>query len=298
MPHSPGDCDIYAVGLQESGVSHVAWDGMLRVRPAPAPPRAGRGGARSAPCASLRLTPRRPAPSPQEALGHQFVRVDSRSLHPGGWITLAVRPARAAASRRPSLADSRPEASPPPWARAPQVFIRRGLAPYVSQVRTDAVSCGIGNVVGNKARPPPASLISPLPSRRCGRRARAHSVLHPLQGGVAVSFLYGGTRFAFVNCHLAAHTHGTADRNRDYARLASTLLAGTRGCKGCGPQPNRVVPFHEPDPLEPASSSGEGLLQGHDAVVWMARAPLPADRTLLSTLLPVCPSVGRCDHRC
>lgn len=84
-----------------------------------------------------------------------------------------------------------------------------------------------------------------------------------------MSFLYGGTRFAFVNCHLAAHTHGTKDRNRDYARLAARLLASPRGHRGCGPQANRVVPFSEPEPGEPAPSSGEGLLQGHDAVFWM-----------------------------
>lgn len=87
-----------------------------------------------------------------------------------------------------------------------------------------------------------------------------------------MSFLYGGTRLAFVNCHLAAHTHGTGTRNRDFRRLASSLLASPRGSRGCGaPSANRVVPLlGDPEaPDGPAASSGEGLLQGHDAVVWM-----------------------------
>lgn len=115
--------------------------------------------------------------------------------------------------------------------------MRRGLAPFVSQVRSDAVSCGIARVVGNK-------------------------------GGVAVSFLFGGTRLAFVNCHLAAHTHGTEDRNRDFHRLASSLLAGPRGCRPGAARANRVSPL-SPDSSAPPPSSGRGLLPGHDLVVWM-----------------------------
>ena len=56
-----------------------------------------------------------------DALGgdDEFVHLAGVSLEPGGWIQM-------------------------------EVFLRRELLPMVTDVRRDAVSCGIGNVIGNK----------------------------------------------------------------------------------------------------------------------------------------------------
>ena len=84
-----------------------------------------------------------------DALGgdDEFVHLAGVSLEPGGWIQM-------------------------------EVFLRRELLPMVTDVRRDAVSCGIGNVIGNK-------------------------------GGVGISFEYAGARLCFLNAHLAARTRRT-----------------------------------------------------------------------------------------
>ena len=64
----------------------------------------------------------------------------------------------------------------------------------VRDVRRDAVSCGLGNVIGNK-------------------------------GAVGVSFEYAGARMCFLNAHLAAHAENVAQRNADYHRVVKTMFA-------------------------------------------------------------------------
>lgn len=107
-----------------------------------------------------------------DALGgeDEFEHLAGVSLEPGGWIQM-------------------------------EVFVRRELLPMVKDVRRDAVSCGIGNVIGNK-------------------------------GGVGVSFEYAGARLCFLNAHLAAHTEKVKQRNADYHRIVKTLFAPRGGSGG------------------------------------------------------------------
>lgn len=92
-----------------------------------------------------------------------FAHLEGVSLEPGGWIQM-------------------------------EVFVRRELLPMVTDVKRDAVSCGFGNVVGNK-------------------------------GGVGVSFNYAGARLCFLNAHLAAHKEKVKQRNADYHRIVKTMFA-------------------------------------------------------------------------
>ena len=100
-----------------------------------------------------------------DALGgdDEFVHLAGVSLKPGDWIQM-------------------------------DVFLRRELLPMVRDVRRDAVSCGLGNVIGNK-------------------------------GGVGISFEYAGARLCFINAHLAAHTENVEQRNADYHRIVRTMFA-------------------------------------------------------------------------
>lgn len=92
-----------------------------------------------------------------------FAHIEGVSLDPGGWIQM-------------------------------EVFVRRELLPMVTDVKRDAVSCGIGNVVGNK-------------------------------GGVGVCFNYAGAHLCFLNAHLAAHNEKVKQRNADYHRIVKTMFA-------------------------------------------------------------------------
>lgn len=92
-----------------------------------------------------------------------FAHLQGVSLEPGGWIMM-------------------------------EVFVRRELLPMVTDVKRDAVSCGVGNFVGNK-------------------------------GGVGVSFNYAGARLCFLNAHLAAHNEKVKQRNADYHRIVKTMFA-------------------------------------------------------------------------
>ena len=82
------------------------------------------------------------------------------------------------------------------------VLVRRTHWFKISNVQKGTEACGIANLVGNK-------------------------------GAVAVSFNFNETRFAFVNCHLAAHMGKWEDRNQNYAQIVSNLnLTGSHNpCK-------------------------------------------------------------------
>ena len=75
-----------------------------------------------------------------------------------------------------------------------RVRAARAPAHGAADVRRDAVSCGLGNVIGNK-------------------------------GAVGVSFEYAGARMCFLNAHLAAHAENVAQRNADYHRVVKTMFA-------------------------------------------------------------------------
>jgi hypothetical protein len=72
------------------------------------------------------------------------------------------------------------------------VFVHASLVRVINDIQTGAVPCGIGDQLGNK-------------------------------GGVAVGFNVGRTALLFVNCHLAAHQHAIARRNRDYMRIETNM---------------------------------------------------------------------------
>ena len=132
-----------------------------------------------------------------------------------------------------------------------EVFVRRELLPMVTDVKRDAVSCGFGNVVGNK-------------------------------GGVGVSFSYAGARLCFLNAHLAAHKEKVKQRNADYHRIVKTMFAprgkGKRGEGGGGEGTTRKVKGNAVAPAD-ASESGES---GTSAAAWDGdddpRTPIDPDR--------------------
>ena len=93
----------------------------------------------------------------------EFIHLAGVSLKPGDWIQM-------------------------------DVFVRRELLSMVRDVKLDAVSCGLGNVIGNK-------------------------------GGVGIAFEYAGARVCFINAHLAAHAENVAQRNADYHRIVKTMFA-------------------------------------------------------------------------
>ena len=65
------------------------------------------------------------------------------------------------------------------------LYVRTGLLPEVSNVRTAHVACGIGDILGNK-------------------------------GGVGISLCVGRTSLLLVNSHLAAHQTKVGERNADF----------------------------------------------------------------------------------
>ena len=72
------------------------------------------------------------------------------------------------------------------------VFVRRGLAAYVSGVDKARVATGVGNVIGNK-------------------------------GGVGVCMNVGSTSILFINSHFAAHQHAVEKRNGDFWAISNKL---------------------------------------------------------------------------
>uniref|UniRef100_K7FW42 phosphatidylinositol-3,4,5-trisphosphate 5-phosphatase n=1 Tax=Pelodiscus sinensis TaxID=13735 RepID=K7FW42_PELSI len=67
----------------------------------------------------------------------------------------------------------------------------------ISHVNTSSVKTGIANTLGNK-------------------------------GAVGVSFLFNGTSFGFVNCHLASGSEKTHRRNQNYSDILRSLLLGDK----------------------------------------------------------------------
>ncbi|XP_053895818.1 phosphatidylinositol 3,4,5-trisphosphate 5-phosphatase 2-like isoform X1 [Malaclemys terrapin pileata] len=67
----------------------------------------------------------------------------------------------------------------------------------ISHVNTSSVKTGIANTLGNK-------------------------------GAVGVSFLFNGTSFGFVNCHLASGSEKTHRRNQNYSDILRSLVLGDK----------------------------------------------------------------------
>ena len=75
------------------------------------------------------------------------------------------------------------------------VFVHRALVPFVTSIKSHAVSTGIK-----------------LGTSRLGNK-----------GGIGISFALGGSAFLFVNCHLAHAKKGLERRNEEYHTIASAL---------------------------------------------------------------------------
>ena len=73
------------------------------------------------------------------------------------------------------------------------VFVHIGLAPIISNVKSDCLATGIQNMVGNK-------------------------------GGICVSFNLGKSSLAFVSCHLAAGQNFVERRNQDFENIFRRLI--------------------------------------------------------------------------
>lgn len=74
------------------------------------------------------------------------------------------------------------------------IFVHISLAPFISDVCSDAVTTGIGNTLGNK-------------------------------GGVAIRLKIGDVALMFINCHLAAHQNAVEERNNNVKRIESELFS-------------------------------------------------------------------------
>jgi len=116
------------------------------------------------------------------------------------------------------------------------VFCRKADQAKFSEVETDTVACGVGNMMYNK-------------------------------GAAGVRFKTGNERYLFVSSHLAAHQEKVDERNADYVRICTELFAYhaldgsgpvgcASGCSGSGRASNRVVP-DEPEPYKVARGSEE-----------------------------------------
>ena len=155
-----------------------------------------------------------------------FAHLEGVSLDPGGWIQM-------------------------------ELFVRRELLPMVMDVKRDAVSCGIGNVVGNK-------------------------------GAVGLSFSYAGAHLCFLNAHLAAHKEKVKQRNADYHRIVKTMFApkgkGQKakvGGGGGGGGTTKKVKGNAVAPAD-ASESNSGTAWGDSASASSSRdepgTPIDPDR--------------------
>lgn len=74
------------------------------------------------------------------------------------------------------------------------VFVHIGIRPNVLDIFSGAIATGMANTLGNK-------------------------------GGVGVSFKMGNSKFAFLNCHLAAHQHGLNKRNLQMNKIDKEMCA-------------------------------------------------------------------------
>lgn len=135
-----------------------------------------------------------------------FAHLEGVSLEPGGWIQM-------------------------------EVFVRRELLPLVTDVKRDAVSCGFGNVVGNK-------------------------------GGVGVSFNYAGARLCFLNAHLAAHKEKVKQRNADYHRIVKTMFAPKEIKGRASSAAPKKVKGNAVAPAEAPAASADAPSESESGTAW------------------------------
>ncbi|CAM4722544.1 unnamed protein product [Lepidochelys kempii] len=83
------------------------------------------------------------------------------------------------------------------WSIKIVVLVKPEHERRISHVNTSSVKTGIANTLGNK-------------------------------GAVGVSFLFNGTSFGFVNCHLASGSEKTHRRNQNYSDILRSLVLGDK----------------------------------------------------------------------
>ncbi|XP_021530765.2 phosphatidylinositol 3,4,5-trisphosphate 5-phosphatase 2 isoform X1 [Aotus nancymaae] len=93
--------------------------------------------------------------------------------------------------------DYRPIAMQSLWNIKVAVLVKPEHENRISHVSTSSVKTGIANTLGNK-------------------------------GAVGVSFMFNGTSFGFVNCHLTSGSEKTARRNQNYLDILRLLSLGDR----------------------------------------------------------------------
>ncbi|XP_069410681.1 phosphatidylinositol 3,4,5-trisphosphate 5-phosphatase 2 [Ovis canadensis] len=93
--------------------------------------------------------------------------------------------------------DYRPIAMQSLWNIKVAVLVKPEHENRISHVSTSSVKTGIANTLGNK-------------------------------GAVGVSFMFNGTSFGFVNCHLTSGNEKTARRNQNYLDILRLLTLGDR----------------------------------------------------------------------
>ncbi|NXK64780.1 SHP2A phosphatase, partial [Sylvietta virens] len=87
------------------------------------------------------------------------------------------------------------------WSIKIVVLVKPEHQRRISHVHTSSVKTGIANTLGNK-------------------------------GAVGVSFLFNGTSFGFVNCHLASGSEKTHRRNQNYSDILHSLALGDKRLAG------------------------------------------------------------------
>ncbi|XP_064015071.1 phosphatidylinositol 3,4,5-trisphosphate 5-phosphatase 2-like [Pogoniulus pusillus] len=87
------------------------------------------------------------------------------------------------------------------WSIKIVVLVKPEHERRISHVHTSSVKTGIANTLGNK-------------------------------GAVGVSFLFNGTSFGFVNCHLASGSEKTHRRNQNYSDILRLLVLGDKQLGG------------------------------------------------------------------
>ncbi|RMB95475.1 hypothetical protein DUI87_28098 [Hirundo rustica rustica] len=92
------------------------------------------------------------------------------------------------------------------WSIKIVVLVKPEHQRRISHVHTSSVKTGIANTLGNK-------------------------------GAVGVSFLFNGTSFGFVNCHLASGSEKTHRRNQNYSDILHSLALGDKRLAGFDPHP-------------------------------------------------------------
>uniref|UniRef100_A0A061RQF4 Type i inositol-trisphosphate 5-phosphatase 12-like n=1 Tax=Tetraselmis sp. GSL018 TaxID=582737 RepID=A0A061RQF4_9CHLO len=117
------------------------------------------------------------------------------------------------------------------------VFVRRELAPYIGEVSTDSIGCGVLGVGGNK-------------------------------GAVAVGFSVFRNYVAVVNSHFAAHQRDVDKRNENYGQILRGLCFTSWSSKVESEEPDDAEDEQEAEAVE-LPRTNRRMLSDSDSVIWL-----------------------------